>query len=137
MWVSCGYSCSNSITTKCRMNVGSTKGRKPMRKKQPKTLESKLRAAIRLIWSRSPQRREVLKQALFKEPKTNNWYFKCAICGLNFHQAMADVDHITPVGALELNKLSEYVDRMFNSPQRVIDKICHKKITAMQRKKAK
>lgn len=105
--------------------------------KKAKTLESKLRAAIRLIWSRSAERRAILTKALYVDPKTKNKFFNCPICKTEFHQAMADVDHIDAVGALDLNALTEYVARMFNNPQRVICKICHKKKTAEDRRKMK
>lgn len=100
--------------------------------KKPKSLETKLRSAIRLIWSRSPERREILKKALYN--KNGNMFFVCPICDGEWHQAMGDVDHIIAVGTLDVNNLTDYVNRMFYSPQRVICKICHKRKTKEDRK---
>lgn len=102
--------------------------------KKPKTLETKLRSAIRLIWSRSGERREILKKATIDDPE-NGKGFNCPICGRDWPIQMAEVDHIEPVGVLELNKLTEWVWKMFHSPQQVICKLCHKKKTAAQRRK--
>lgn len=102
--------------------------------KKPKSLETKLRSAIRLIWSRSAERRAILTKALYVDPKTKNKYFKCPICNIDHHQAMADVDHIDAVGAINLGDLTGYVNKMFYSPQRAICKICHKKKTVEDRK---
>lgn len=103
--------------------------------KKPKSLEVKLRSAIRLIWSRSAERRAILKAALYKDPQSGNWMFKCALCHVEWHQAMGEVDHIEPVRSLDMSHITEFVHRMFYSPQQVIDKLCHKKKTAEQRRK--
>jgi|ERR1700690_268262 len=103
--------------------------------KKPKSLESKLRQAIRLIWSRSKERREILKQAIDDTAKGKDKYFNCPICLNAWPIQMAEVDHIEAVGTLDINNLTEYVKKMFYSPQRAICKLCHKKKTAEDRKK--
>lgn len=107
--------------------------------KKPKTLETKLRSAIRLIWSRSKERREILKQAQikyeedFKNPLKN--YFFCFECQKEWPIQMAEVDHIMAIGTLDINDLTAYVNKMFYSPQRAICKLCHRVKTAEDRKK--
>src|ERR1700684_1874482 len=82
--------------------------------KKPKSLETKLRSAIRLIWSRSKQRREILKAAI--DPLIESYKaFKCPICKKFWPIEMAEVDHIEAVGALDVEKLTEYVKKMFYS----------------------
>ena len=103
--------------------------------KKPKSLETKLRSAIRLIWSRSKERREILKQAVFIARDGNT--FTCPTCKRDWPIQMAEVDHIEAVGPLDINKLTEYVKKMFYSPQRAICKLCHKKKTTEDRKKMK
>lgn len=110
--------------------------------KKPKTLEVKLRSAIRLIWSRSAERRAVIKAAMKKGDASSAGigkydYFTCGICGRDWAAPFAEVDHIEPVGALDLAHVTEFVQKMFFSPQQVVDKMCHKSKTAQQRKKAK
>jgi len=103
--------------------------------KKPKTLETKLRSAIRLIWSRSKERREILKQAL--ETRCDVKGFTCPECQEFWPIQMAEVDHIEAVGPLDIDKLTEYVKKMFYSPQRAICKLCHSKKTKEDRKKMK
>jgi len=102
--------------------------------KKPKTLETKLRSAIRLIWSRSKERRQILKDA------TDNCYgydgFTCPVCKKAWPIQMAEVDHEPPIGTLESwRDTVSFIDRMFFGPQRAVCKLCHKKKTASQRKK--
>jgi hypothetical protein len=102
--------------------------------KKPKSLETKLRSAIRLIWSRSPERREIIRQAQYTIDGIK--MFTCpGTCKKAWPIQMAEVDHIEPVGVLELDHLTEWVKKMFYSPQRVICKLCHRKKTAQDRKK--
>ena len=101
--------------------------------KKPKTLETKLRSAIRLIWSRSKERREIIKEVV-----TQEGLFICPICQKEMYIQMAEVDHEPPIGTLESWKdTSKFIEKMFFGPQRAICKLCHKKKTAAQRKKAK
>lgn len=104
--------------------------------KKPKSLETKLRSAIRLIWSRSKERREILKAAQFTVGHTTHYYaFKCPVCAVEYPIQMAEVDHIEPVGTLELDHLTEWVKKMFYSPQRALCKLCHRQKTTQDRKK--
>lgn len=108
--------------------------------KKPKTLETKLRSAIRLIWSRSSERRAILKAAGDAYPAvahpSGNKMFKCPICLTVWPIQMAEVDHEPPIGTLENWKdTAKFIDKMFFGPQKAICKICHRKKTALQRRK--
>lgn len=110
--------------------------------KKAKTLEVKLRSAIRLIWSRSAERRAILKQAekdfYLADHMDKTGYFKCPICAKEWPIQMAEVDHEPPVGPLpHWRGTVSFIEAMFFGPQQVICKICHKKKTARQRKQAK
>lgn len=113
--------------------------------KKLKTLETKLRSAIRLIWSRSKERREILKKVSYKGtawihsiPDPNGYYFQCDSCDREWPIQMAEVDHEPPIGTLESWKdTSKFIEKMFFGPQRAICKLCHKKKTAFQRRKQK
>jgi hypothetical protein len=107
--------------------------------KKPKTLETKLRSAIRLIWSRSAERNAVKRAAIYKlhidSSHADEKVFDCPIC----HRVMADwageVDHINAVGTLESwRDVVGFIDRMFYSPQRFICKDCHRKKTKEDRR---
>jgi hypothetical protein len=101
--------------------------------KKAKSLETKLRSALRLLWSRSAERRIVLKEATvdIKGIKT----FTCPLCHTVWPIQMAEVDHIESLGTLELLKLTEWVQKLFYSPQRAICKLCHRKKSADDRRK--
>lgn len=109
--------------------------------KKPKTLETKLRSAIRLIWSRSKERREILKnlQSYDKfDTQQGLGYqaFECPLCQKLFPIQMFEVDHEPPIGTLESWKdTAKFIEKMFFGPQRAICKLCHKKKTALQRRK--
>lgn len=104
--------------------------------KKPKTLETKLRSAIRLIWSRSKERREILKAAHVERAGVKG--FTCPLCDEFWPIQMAEVDHEPPLGTFNnWHDVEDYINRMFFGPQRAICKLCHKKVTASQRKKAK
>lgn len=103
--------------------------------KKAKTLETKLRSAIRLIWSRSAERRTILKAAA-QENKDWGICFRCPICDQSWPIAMAEVDHEPPIGTLKSwQDTSRFIEKMFFGPQRAICKLCHKKKTAFQRRK--
>lgn len=108
--------------------------------KKPKTLEVKLRSAIRLIWSRSAERRAILKAVTIDDPE-NGKGFTCPICERDWPIQMAEVDHKPPLGPLthlvggEADALGPWTTSMFFGPQRAICKLCHKKVTAEQRRK--
>lgn len=106
--------------------------RKRRNMKKAKTLETKLRSALRLIWSRSKERREIIQSV------NNDGFFMCPLCVKEHYIQMAEVDHEPPIGTLESWKdTSKFIEKMFYGPQRAICKICHKKKTALQRRKKK
>lgn len=103
--------------------------------KKAKTLEVKLRSAIRLIWSRSTEHRAVIKAASVTL-SSGNKYFQCPICLKDWPIQMADVDHEPPIGELvSWEETTDFIRRMFFGPQRAICKLCHKTKTAAQRRK--
>ena len=105
--------------------------------KKPKSLETKLRSAIRLIWSRSAERRAILKAAQFTAGNTTHYYaFNCPVCSVEYPIQMAEVDHEPPLGTFDnWHDVESFIDRMFYGPQRAICKLCHKTKTAAQRRK--
>lgn len=104
--------------------------------KKPKSLEAKLRAAIRLIWSRSKERRDVLNNTVRTRIGKDQFY-SCPICGQSWpFPTMFEVDHEPPIGTLESWKdTAKFIEKMFFGPQRAICKLCHRKKTALQRRK--
>lgn len=107
-------------------------------KKKPKNPMAKFRSAIRLIWSRSKDRKEIIK--LSTDPKDKN-FFLCPLCPSKNNRwpvQLATVDHNPPLGALNsIDELSDFTKRMFYGPQRALCSPCHKLVTAQQRRKAK
>lgn len=103
--------------------------------KKAKTLEVKLRSALRLIWSRSKEHRDVIK--LVTVVRLNGVKeFLCPICQRFWPVQMADVDHEPPIGELvSWEETTDFIRRMFFGPQRAICKLCHKTKTAAQRRK--
>lgn len=95
--------------------------------KKAKTLEVKLRSALRLIWSRSSERRQIIKEATCDCAVLGYKHFHCPICKQSWPIQMAEVDHIEPIGTLVSWKdASAFLERLFFSPQRAICKLCHK-----------
>jgi len=112
--------------------------------KKPKTLETKLRSALRLIWSRSAERRAILKAASRKGSRHHSLadpaglYFDCPVCDREWPIQMAEVDHEPPIGTLaSWRDTASFIEKMFFGPQRAICKLCHRTKTAAQRKRAK
>lgn len=108
--------------------------------KKAKTLEVKLRSAIRLIWSRSAERRAILKEASYKLHIDSSHpvqvMFDCPGCQRPWPIQMAEVDHEPPIGTLESwRDVVSFIDKMFFGPQRALCKLCHKAKTASQRRK--
>lgn len=102
--------------------------------KKPKSLETKLRAAVRMIWSRSKERAAIKKLAIFPDNELGK-AFICPVCSRKYHEKMGEVDHIVAVGPLEnWRDIEGYIDRMFYSAQAYICVICHKKKTKEDRK---
>ena len=103
-------------------------------KKKVKTLESKLRSALRLIWARSAERRAVLKAAMQKDPEQGK-FFICPLCKDNYPDWAGEVDHITAIGPLlTWRDTVSFIEKMFFSPQRVLCKTCHRVKSAADRK---
>lgn len=101
--------------------------------KKPKTLETKLRAAVRMIWSRSSERATIKKLAIFKDAELGK-AFICPICSVKHHEKMGEVDHVPAVGPLDnWRDIESYIDRMFFGPQQLICVICHKKKSTKDR----
>lgn len=103
---------------------------------------SKFRSALRLIWSRSAERKAIIAAATrigsrhpsIADPKGK--YFDCPVCEREWPIQMADVDHEPPIGELHsIDELSDFTKRMYYGPQQVLCKLCHNKKTAAQRKK--
>lgn len=102
--------------------------------KKAKSLETKLRSAIRLIWSRSSERRAILKAASF-DREGSKWFI-CPDCSKEWPLQFAEVDHEPKLGPLDnWRDIESFIDRMFYGPQRAICKFCHKLKTAAQRRK--
>lgn len=110
--------------------------RKP---KRPKNPMAKFRSAIRLIWSRSAERKAIIKQAQYVAGNTTHYYaFRCPLCEVEYPIQMADVDHNPAIGSLNsIDELSDFTKRMFFGPQRVICKICHRRKTQIDRREMK
>lgn len=103
--------------------------------KKAKSLETKLRSAIRLIWSRSSERRAILKSATIDDPE-NGKGFTCPTCGRDWPIQMAEVDHEPPIGTLVSWKDTvSFIEKMFFGPQRALCKLCHRKKTTQDRKR--
>jgi len=101
--------------------------------KKPKTLEVKLRSAIRLIWSRSAERRAILKAALQSDPEQGK-FFRCPACQRDYPDWAGEVDHIIAIGPLEhWQDTVLFIQKMFFSPQRLICKTCHRQKTKLDR----
>ncbi len=95
----------------------------------------KFRSAIRLIWSRSAERKAIIK-AVTSKRSDGTPVFSCPICDTTYPIQMADVDHEPKLGALNnIDELSDFTKRMFYGPQRAICKLCHRKKTATERRK--
>jgi hypothetical protein len=113
--------------------------------KKPKTLETKLRSAIRLIWSRSAERRAIVKrdsykgvQSIYMPPDAKGLYFQCPLCPekREWPVQFGEVDHEPALGPLnDWRDIKSFIERMFFAPQRLVCKNCHKRKTAEQRKK--
>lgn len=104
-------------------------------KKKAKNPMAKFRSAIRLIWSRSPERKSHINLVVRDDQETGKG-FNCPLCVRFWPIGLATVDHFPPLGPLNsIDELSDFTRRMFFGPQRVLCQMCHKKVTAQQRKK--
>lgn len=101
-----------------------------MRIKKPWNVFAKLRPKLREIYRFSPMRREAIKAVV------QDGTFKCAICQKVWPKELAEVDHEPPLGSFNTFKeLSEWANSLFYGPVQVVDKMCHKKKSATQRRK--
>jgi len=90
----------------------------------------KLRAALRLLWSRDYSHKAAI-DAVVVDKK-----FTCPHCLVVWDKFAARVDHHPPLGEFKsLNEAAAWMIRLFESPTRVLCKPCHDKVTASQRKK--
>lgn len=88
-----------------------------------------------MIWSRSTERRAIIKAALSIDPEKGK-FFICPVCRENYPDWAGEVDHDPAVGSLETWKDTvKFIEKMFFGPQRLICKTCHRKKTTEDRKK--
>lgn len=98
--------------------------------KKAKSLETKLRSAIRLIWSRSSERRAIIKAALNDKKE-----FKCPLCNKMYPDWAGEVDHIVAIGTLaSWHDVAAFIEKMFFGQQRLVCKSCHREKTKEDRK---
>lgn len=107
--------------------------------KKAKSLETKLRSAIRLIWSRSSERNAIKKAAVYKlhidSSHVDQKMFDCPLCHRVLPDWAGEVDHVVAVGPLDnWRDVVGFIDRMFYSAQRYICKDCHRNKTKADRK---
>ena len=97
--------------------------------KKPIALHQRLRAILRGMWLRSPER-----SAAMKAGKVSYGRYKCAICDLHFGPKEIQIDHIIPCGKLTtLADLPGFVERLFTGQQVTLCKNCHKIKTTNER----
>lgn len=90
---------------------------------------------MRAVWMYSPQHREAIKKITQKDPELGGKGFECCICKKEWPIQMATVDHDPPLGSFDSwETFADWSRRLFEGKVRVIDKICHKEVTAKQRK---
>lgn len=107
-----------------------------MRKKKIKNPMKPWRSACRLIWSRSAERKAIIKASLIPDLVPPS--FDCKACRIRYPIQMADVDHEPSIGQLDsLQEIQSFINRLYYGPQQVLCKICHAKKTKEQRKKKK
>jgi hypothetical protein len=96
----------------------------------------KLRAALRLVWSRDYTRKEMIDAVTLKDPELGGKGFTCPVCKHDWPIDMATRDHNPQLGEFHtLEEAGEWMIRLFRGHQDVICKLCHKRITAQQRRK--
>lgn len=96
---------------------------------------TKLRSALRGVWQYDYARKAIVDAAVKAHPAQSPGYFMCGICNRGWPKEMATVDHHPPIGSFTMETIGEWIDKLFNGPQRAICKLCHKKVTAAQRRK--
>ena len=96
---------------------------------------AKLRSAVRAVWMYSPQHREALKAVnLLRVDGTKG--FDCPLCKKFWPIQMARIDHQPPCGSFDnWDDFTQFCVQLFEGPVRVICRLCHKIVTAKQRRK--
>ena len=102
------------------------------KKKDPQSRRlQKLRAALRLVWSRDYSHKQAIDAVIAKD-KT----FVCPMCKKTWDKFAARVDHFPQLGAFtSLTEAADWMIRLFESPTRVLCKPCHDVVSKEQRKK--
>ncbi len=113
-----------------------------MKNKKQYNLWGKLRSAVRAVWMYSPQHREALKLAAHIGSRYHSLaddkgkYFDCPLCDREWPMQMATLDHQPPCGSFDnWPDFAKFCAQLFEGPVRVICKLCHKTVTAKQRRK--
>lgn len=103
--------------------------------KKQYNLWAKLRSAVRAVWMYSPQHREALAKARQKDPE-QGFFFECVLCKRQWPMFAASIDHQPPCGSFDnWGDFTQFCVQLFEGPVRVICKLCHKTVTAKQRKR--
>ena len=88
-----------------------------MKSKKPINIKSKIKSALRKIWSWYGENK---KSALSRQ-KYITGYYRCQGCGCNTSKPQAD--HIKPVGLAD--NWDEYIDYLFQGDIQILCKKCH------------
>lgn len=97
--------------------------------KKPIALHQRLRAILRGMWLRSPER-----NAAKQRGKVGYGRYRCAHCEEVFGPKQIQIDHVLPCGKLTtLADLPGFVERLFTGEQVVLCKDCHSQKTATER----
>lgn len=96
---------------------------------------TKLRSALRGVWQYDPLRKVVITAVEYDRDMIAGKYFRCPLCKREWPTQLATVDHEPPIGSLTMDTIGDWIKRLFYGPQRAICKLCHKTVTASQRRK--
>ena len=109
------------------------------RKSKQYNLWGRLRTSMRDVWRYSPSHKEAINKVKQKDPELGGYGFTCPLCKHDYPIQMAAVDHDPPLGSFDSwETFGDWTRRLFEGDVRVICKhICHKQVTAQQRKKLK
>lgn len=95
---------------------------------------TKLRSALRSVWQYDPLRKAAITKVVISIPGVKDGFI-CPLCSKGWPIQMATVDHDPPIGSFTMDTIGDWIHRLFYGPQRAICKLCHRKVTASQRKK--
>lgn len=96
----------------------------------------RLRAAIRNVWQFDISRKEVIKKSNRKVYTNDDRAFECPLCHKVWPLELVTVDHDPPLGSFDSwNSFFRWTQNCFEGNMRAICKPCHKKVTALQRRK--